>query len=57
MEVVVKLKSEPDVQIKYQDCYPSYSTDTREVLILDLEDGVQAIYDVELLHEEVVWKL
>lgn len=29
------------------DCYSTYYTETREIVIMNLEDEVQAVYDAE----------
>ncbi len=56
METVIRLKINPEQPIIFEECHPTYEPDTREVVILDLECGVQAVYDADVLVGEIIWR-
>lgn len=58
MRTIVTLKEGMVVyrNIPYTGCHPSYDTETREVIILDLEDGVMGVYNADKV-EKVTFEL
>ena len=56
METIVRLKVNPNVSIIFTDCFVDYYPETREIVIMNLNEEVQAVYDADVLIGEIVWK-
>lgn len=57
MRTIVRLKINPSIPIVFDGCHPQYYADTREIVIYDLQDIVQAVYDVDVLDSKVELEL
>jgi hypothetical protein len=56
VRVILRLKVNPAIPIQFDDCYPSYETDSKELAICDMEDGIQAVYDLDVIYS-IEWIL